>query len=175
MKAICVGLLLLSVLEILWPSGMSWAILWPDRRFEPWQPLTYWFVHVGLLHVLMNVGLVWAMARDLEWRYSLLEIGTSFVVACVVGGCLHALVSNTPIAGASAGVCALLVVYMMSFPYKRLGWFTLGKLVIPLFAVQTILGLMMPGQLPHLVGMLVGLCWMLFCGKGVRSERPRLV
>ena len=175
MKAICVGLLLLAVLEILAPRTLNWMILWPDRRFEPWQPLTYWMVHVGLLHVLTNVGIVWVMARDLEWRYSLLEIGGCFIAACVVGGSLHALVSTTPIAGASAGVFALMVMYIMSFPYKKLGWFTLGKLLIPLFVLQSVLGLVWSGQIPHLIGMMVGLCWMMFCGKGVRSERPTLI
>jgi membrane associated rhomboid family serine protease len=127
----------------------------PDVLFEPWQVLTYNFLHIGgglggLLHVLFNMlWLVW-IGREYEEMhgsahmlavYILTGVGggvISIALAAAIGGGLFP--PNAAIHGASGAVLGLMAVVATTYPYKsialifigtvRLGWGIVGFLVL---------------------------------------------
>ena len=36
--------------------------------FQPWQPLTYMFMHGGFSHLFFNMFSLWMFGRTLEWE-----------------------------------------------------------------------------------------------------------
>jgi membrane associated rhomboid family serine protease len=105
--------------------------LWPvgSGLFQPWQLLTYAFLHGGLFHLFFNMLGLWMFGAELErlWgprRY------LQFLLAGVVAAALAQLLvtwltnSNVPTVGASGGLFALLLAFGMLFP---------NRIIMPLF------------------------------------------
>jgi membrane associated rhomboid family serine protease len=115
---------------MLWPLDVGTATSlsaapWP---FQPWQLVTYAFLHGGLWHLLFNMLALVMFGSQLEYtwgdrRYLL------FYMTCVLGAGLVQLVVGTwavsqggnayPTLGASGGVFGLLLAYGMLFPNQR--------------------------------------------------------
>jgi len=104
--------------------------LWPvGPLFQPWQLVSYAFLHAGFTHLLFNMFGLWMFGAELErfWgpvRYS------NFLIASTLGAsCLQLLVvSGTqmlhPTVGASGAVFGLLLAFAMLFPHRT---------IVPLF------------------------------------------
>ena len=108
--------------------------LWPLPRggvsgelpFEPWQLVTYAFLHSGPTHIFSNMFALYMFGPDVERL-----LGTArfrvFYFVCVIGaGLAQLLVSATiypnfnPTVGASGGIFGLLLCYGMAFPQRQL-------------------------------------------------------
>jgi membrane associated rhomboid family serine protease len=108
----------------LWP--LHGEVLYGGMPFEPWQLLTYGFVHFQFLHLLANMFALYMFGPDVE----LLLGRRRFVVyygVCVAGAALaQEIVTATvyrspyPTVGASGGIFGLLLCYGMAFPHRRL-------------------------------------------------------
>jgi len=124
---ICTGIFCLQYfvrlegLFALWPVGSG--------LFQPWQLLTYAFLHGGMFHLFFNMLGLWMFGAELErlWgprRY------LHFLLAGVVAAALTQLLvtwltnSNVPTVGASGGLFALLLAFGMLFP---------NRIIMPLF------------------------------------------
>ncbi len=124
---ICTGIFFLQYfvrlegLFALWPVGSG--------LFQPWQLLTYAFLHGGMFHLFFNMLGLWMFGAELErlWgprRY------LHFLLAGVVAAALTQLLvtwltnSNVPTVGASGGLFALLLAFGMLFP---------NRIIMPLF------------------------------------------
>ena len=181
-----VVLVLLVVNGLLFALGQSdpqalvtWLGLWPPggdvSAFQPWQLLSYGFVHLGLLHLALNMYALWLFGTPLEHalgtrRFLILYLG------CVVGAALlHLLVQQlmmvqgvpaAPVIGASGGTFGVLMAFAYLYPDSRLyllfppmpvkaKWFVVGYGVIELlFGVTgTANGI---AHFAHLGGMLFG-------------------
>ena len=98
--------------------------LWPlGAGFQPWQLVTYAFLHAGMAHVLFNMLGVYSFGSDLErvWgsrRYlvyymtCVVTAGVTQLVFTSLAGSVH------PTVGASGGVFGLLLAYAMLFPQR---------------------------------------------------------
>ncbi len=53
--------------------GLRPYFVW--RRFFIWQPVTYMFLHGGVMHILFNLFALWMFGSDLEYRW-----GTKFFI-----------------------------------------------------------------------------------------------
>jgi membrane associated rhomboid family serine protease len=123
-----VGFLLQSLAEpfviayfALWPLHASPA---PGISFQPWQLVTYGFLHGNLMHLLFNMLAVYMFGSDIERvvggrRY------TMYYFVCVVTAALAQLavaaIGNSPpypTVGASGGVFGLLLAFGMYFPRR---------------------------------------------------------
>jgi len=122
----------------LWPLGdefrgtyEQFLAYWPRvaAPFEPWQLLTYGFMHGDLMHIAFNMFGLWMFGQDLErlWGsqrfliyYIVCVIGAGFVQLTVAGiqGDLY------PTVGASGGLFGLLLAFGLTFP---------NRIVVPLF------------------------------------------
>jgi rhomboid family protein len=116
--------------------------LWPvGGGFQPWQLLTYGFVHASLTHLLFNMLGLYSFGADLErvWgsrRYLIyymtcvLSAGVTQLVFAALSGAMY------PTVGASGGVFGLLLAFAMLFPHRTVMLlFPPIPMKAPLFAV----------------------------------------
>jgi membrane associated rhomboid family serine protease len=100
----------------LWPAG---------TLFEPWQLLTYAFLHASLAHIFFNMFALFMFARPLEYLWGSRRF-TLFYFACVIAAAGTQLLtaalagSMEPTLGASGGVFGLLLAFAMYFPRQRI-------------------------------------------------------
>jgi len=112
----------------------EWFALWPLHSseltgalpFEPWQPLTYAFLHGSPTHLFFNMFALYMFGPDVEDLLGTMRFRVFYVV-CVVGAALTQLLvtatiypSPFPTLGASGGIFGLLLCYGMAFPQRRL-------------------------------------------------------
>jgi membrane associated rhomboid family serine protease len=120
------------LLQQLAPDLVGMFALWPldtaqvasDVAFEPWQILTYGFLHGGTLHLAFNMLAVGMFGGPLERvlgsrRYLV------YYLACVASAAVTQLVVAQlsgevyPTVGASGGVFGLLLAFALYFPTAR--------------------------------------------------------
>jgi membrane associated rhomboid family serine protease len=178
-----IGVLLLLQLAPKLIGGLF--ALWPPRSglFEPWQLITYAFLHGGWAHLFFNMFALFMFGGALERRWG----GRRFLIyylVCVLTAALTQLAvqgsagAAEPVVGASGGVFGVLLAFAWYFPRQKL-------IVIPipipvsawlLVTVYALLELLygvtgtMPGvaHFAHLGGMLGGALCILYW----RSRRP---
>lgn len=179
---------------MLWPPGSgAWGTLFAVPGFQPWQLLTYGFLHGNLPHLLFNMLALVMFGAQLEYTWGQRRFLTYFLV-CVVGAGLCQLGVVTwavaqgnppfPTVGASGGVFGLLLAYGMLFPHQRVMLLIppipmkARTLVFVYGAVELLMGITGTqsgvAHFAHLGGMLFG--WLLirsWRGQPPFSGRPR--
>ncbi len=107
----------------LWPLHASRFAA--DVSFEPWQLVTYAFLHGGLFHIAFNMFALYMFGGPLEqvWggrRYAI------YYFVCVVSAAIAQLITAQisgaiyPTVGASGGVFGLLLAFAIYFPHTRI-------------------------------------------------------
>ncbi|MFT4102725.1 MAG: rhomboid family intramembrane serine protease [Burkholderiaceae bacterium] len=106
---------------------LYWLALWPvaSPLFEPWQVLTYAFLHGGLAHLAFNMFGLMMFGAELErvWgpRRFLAFYLISVLFAALAQGTVTAMTGSPyPTVGASGGLFGLLVGFAMVFPHRRI-------------------------------------------------------
>lgn len=109
----------------LWPVG-TMTLAGGSLGFQPWQLVTYSFLHGNLTHLFFNMFALYMFGSDLEkllgpQRYFNLYF-LSVVSAALVQLLFSALAGGDPYptVGASGGVFGLLLAYGMYFPRRTL-------------------------------------------------------
>ena len=159
----------------LWPLGLSGEVIdGIAPRFQPWQLISYSFLHGGIFHLLVNMYALWLFGSRIERAWGSKAFGIYYFV-CVVGAGLVQLFVSTeavssgaiyPTIGASGGVFGLLLAFGLTFPNERLmllfppiilkaKWFVLIYAAVELYAgvTGTMAGV---AHFAHLGGMLFG-------------------
>ncbi len=104
----------------LWPPGSS-AI---GAGFEPWQLLTYAFLHGGLVHIGLNMLALWMFGSDVERRLGSARFLRYYLICVIAAGAAQLIVSTLiggepyPTLGASGGVFGVLLAFAMFFPRR---------------------------------------------------------
>jgi membrane associated rhomboid family serine protease len=105
--------------------------LWPPGTlglppFEPWQLVTYGFLHGGLTHVLFNMFALYMFGPDIERLFGT-RFFTLYYFGCVVSaGICHLVVTAwmgadpAPTVGASGAIFGLLLAFGWYFPQRRI-------------------------------------------------------
>src|SRR3954469_14365159 len=113
-------------------SGLiTYLALWPLRpaggiSFEPWQIVSYSFLHASFWHLFVNMFALYMFGGELErlWgqrRY--LQLYFASVVAAAITQLLFSSFVATqpyPTVGASGGIFGLLLAYAMYFPRRTI-------------------------------------------------------
>jgi len=138
-------------------------------RFALWQPFTYLFLHGGLLHLAINLLVLWMFGCDLEriWgRHFFLKY--YFVCGVGAGFCIALLTPSSspiPTIGASGALYGILLAYGLLFPDRQiLLWFVLPMkarhFVLIIGALALYATVSQPGSgisnLAHLSGLVIG-------------------
>lgn len=112
----------------------------PDLLFEPWQVITYSFLHLepgfgGFLHVLFNMLWLFWIGKEYEDLHGPHRLLSAYVFGALGGALLtvvlHALFPGATlfsgsVHGASAAVLGVLTTVAVRYPFKSIGLFLLG-------------------------------------------------
>src|SRR5665213_2026009 len=100
------------------------------RGLRLWQPLTYLFLHGGLMHLLFNMLFLWLFGVDLERSWGARRFYTYFLLTGVGAGVINVLVktildpqgigsSTIPTIGASGAIYGVLLAAAIVFPDRK--------------------------------------------------------
>jgi rhomboid family protein len=170
-------------------GAIRYFLLWPlqSGMFEPWQVLSYGFLHGGFTHIFFNMFAVFMFGSDVEQLFGAKRY-LIYYLTCVIGAALmHLIVVTTanlppyPTLGASGGVFGLLLAFGMAYPNRTLmlifppipmpAWLFVtlyGVLELYLGVTQTMSGV---AHFAHLGGMATG--FVLIRYWQARRRRPR--
>ena len=147
---LCTGVFLVqTVLRLFLPNAADLLIL--ELGLVPravthglrlWQPLTYIFLHGGLLHLLLNMLFLWMFGVDLERAWGTRRFWNYFLVTGIGAGLINVLVktaldshglgtSLVPTIGASGAIYAVLVAAAIMFPDRQV-WLIPFPVQIPM-------------------------------------------
>jgi membrane associated rhomboid family serine protease len=114
----------LTDLFALWPWNSR--SLYGAPPFEPWQIVTYAFLHANLLHIFSNMLALYMFGPDSE-RVLGSRRFAQYYLACVIGAALTQMLvmsrvdpGPAPTVGASGGIFGVLLFYGMAFPHRRI-------------------------------------------------------
>jgi membrane associated rhomboid family serine protease len=107
----------------LWPLSAS-AASGGQVGFEPWQLLTYGFLHGGFVHLLFNMFALYMFGGALEQVVGPRRFTAYYLVSVLAAAITQLVVtamsqSVYPTVGASGGVFGLLLAYAIYFPHNR--------------------------------------------------------
>jgi len=128
------ALLISNVLAYLLLTGsglpiVEWFALWPPTGFtslfEPWQLVTYSFLHGSIAHIVFNMFALYTFGAGIERLFGS-RFYALYYFACVVSAAVcHLIVTGwiggppVPTVGASGGGYGLLLAYGLYFPNHR--------------------------------------------------------
>ncbi|MBU6468880.1 MAG: rhomboid family intramembrane serine protease [Betaproteobacteria bacterium] len=133
---------------------IEWFALWPASvppgyvgypRFEPWQVITYAFLHGGVNHLFLNMLGLYMFGSDVERVFGekrFLQIYFSSVItAALFQMIFYSLMGGepSPTIGASGGVFGLLLTYALCFP-KRTVMLLIPPIPMPAWLFATLYG-----------------------------------
>jgi membrane associated rhomboid family serine protease len=168
------------------------ALVDPERLFavlglspenfptEWWTIVTYMFVHVGPLHLALNMATLWMFGSRLESAWSTKSF-VYFYLWCGIGGAIaHLLFTrDASLVGASAGVSGVLMAYGLRWPEDKVYLFgfvpTKSRwLVLWMIAINIAIGLSPQTQIgwkAHLGGLAFG--WLFLHAGSLGGEGMR--
>lgn len=159
---------------------LDWFGLVPyavTRGFRVWQPVTYLFLHAGILHILFNLLYLAMFGADLEHSWGAKRFYTYFFLCGVGAGIINVIVkmaldphglgtSTVPTIGASGAIYGILLAAAVVMPHRQIWVFPLPVtvsmriFVIVMGAIEFFGTLGSSGDnvshVCHLGGMLVG-------------------
>ena len=113
----------LTVNLALWPLGTS-SMLGDYAQFQPWQLITYGFLHASVGHIFFNMLGLYMFGSDLERLFRprrFLTLYFAGMISAAAAQLLFAYVTNVepyPTIGASGAIFGLLLAYAMYFPHR---------------------------------------------------------
>jgi membrane associated rhomboid family serine protease len=169
---VTLALLVANVIVFLTPlNDLAPLALWPlGPLFDPWQVVTYSFMHADLLHLFFNMFAVYMFGGPLEHAFGKSKFIVFYLASVLAAAAAQLAVTaasgiQAPTVGASGGVFGILLGFAILFPRERLAIY--GILPMPAWLFVTLYGLLelwmgirgaMPGvaHFAHLGGMTGG-------------------
>ncbi len=116
------------------------------RRLWLWQPVTYMFLHAGLLHLLFNMLALWMFGTELERMWGTRYFLKFYLVTGIGAAVLTILVSLLPFGfasmiyvvptiGASGAIYGLLLAYALYFPDRPIYMYFLFPVPAKIFVL----------------------------------------
>lgn len=123
---VSIGIIVACVAVLLMQNLPVSLALWPleSGRFEPWQILTYGFLHADINHLFFNMFALWMFGLPIERTLGSRKFSFYYVV-CILGAAITQLTVQQisgelyPTIGASGAVFGLLLAYGVMFPNTR--------------------------------------------------------
>ena len=103
----------------LWPPGGL------DSNFQPWQLVTYSFLHAGFAHIFFNMFALYMFGSEIERLFGSRFYATYYFACVVTAAITHLVVTGlmgaapVPMVGASGGIYGLLLAFGIYFPHRR--------------------------------------------------------
>ncbi|HSW45849.1 MAG TPA: rhomboid family intramembrane serine protease [Phycisphaerae bacterium] len=148
--------------------------LWGVSHLMVWQPVTYMFLHGGVLHLLFNMLMIYVCGTEFERAFGSRRLIQFYAICGIVGGLAYAGLGainpqyyDKPLIGASGAAYGLAVAAIIFFPHIQvilfiipvpIRVFGLIMLAILLFEFLSPEGIDNPGgQLCHAAGAVTAL------------------
>ena len=124
---IAIGIIAVCVVVFLLHNISAQLALWPlySNYFQPWQLITYAFLHGGFNHLFFNMFALWMFGLPVEKLWGSRKFA-QYYFTCVLGaGLIQLLVQYIsgnvyPTIGASGAVFGLLLAYGVTWPNAKL-------------------------------------------------------
>jgi membrane associated rhomboid family serine protease len=106
----------------LWPAARPGPSTLPD--FQPWQLVTYGFLHAGLPHLAFNMLGLYMFGADLERLFGARFYLAYYLASIVTAALTHLVITRwlgappLPTLGASGGIYGLLLGFGIYFPRR---------------------------------------------------------
>jgi len=87
-----------------------------------WQPVTYLFLHGSMMHILMNMLVLWMFGSELEMAWGKRYFMRFYFITGIGAGLLTILFqpfSTIPVIGASGAIYGVLLAYGMRYPERE--------------------------------------------------------
>jgi membrane associated rhomboid family serine protease len=103
----------------LWPPGSL------ESRFEPWQLVTYSFLHGNLAHIFFNMLALYMFGGEIERLFGSRFYALYYFASVIAAAICHLVVTAAmgsppaPMVGASGGIYGLLLAFGIYFPHRR--------------------------------------------------------
>ena len=103
----------------LWPPGTL------ESRFEPWQLVTYSFLHANLAHIFFNMFALYMFGGEIERLFGSRFYALYYFASVITAAITHLVVNAwmgaapAPMVGASGGIYGLLLAFGIYFPHRR--------------------------------------------------------
>ncbi|MCU0918594.1 MAG: rhomboid family intramembrane serine protease [Planctomycetes bacterium] len=119
------------------PWAANWVLI--PGRWQPWQLLSYAFLHGGIKHILGNMFFLYLFGNNINDKLGHVRYLLFYLSAAVVSGLGHTLLnlsSLAPTLGASGAIAAVVGAYLVLFPQTQITvfyWiiFFIGTFEIP--------------------------------------------
>ncbi|GMV07817.1 MAG: hypothetical protein AMXMBFR53_40920 [Gemmatimonadota bacterium] len=99
------------------PFAVDWFAFQPTRIFiRPWGAFTYMFVHGGLMHLALNMLVLFFFGPPLESRWGGREFFKFYVICGLGGVALSFFFLPAAVVGASAAVYGLMLAFAVNWP-----------------------------------------------------------
>ena len=105
----------------------TWFALWPlgSALFEPWQLISYAFLHGNLAHIFFNMFGLFMFGSALERYWGSRRLLTFYLVCVLSAALTHLVVQSLsamqePVVGASGGLFGLMLAFAWYFPRQRM-------------------------------------------------------
>jgi membrane associated rhomboid family serine protease len=124
---VSIGVIVICVVVFLLHNISAQLALWPlfAGYFQPWQLITYAFLHGGFNHLFFNMFAVWMFGFPIEKMWGSKRYAEYFFICVLGAGLIQLLVqyvsgSVYPTIGASGAVFGLLLAYGVTWPNNKL-------------------------------------------------------
>jgi len=128
-QALLVANIVIFLAEMSGAVSLGEFALWPpggfESRFEPWQLVTYAFLHANLAHIFFNMLALYMFGAEVERLFGARFYAAYYFASVVSAALCHLAVTGLlggpayPTLGASGGVYGLLLAFGMYFPHRR--------------------------------------------------------
>ena len=141
---------------------------------EVWRLLSSMFLHIGIIHLVVNMYSLYIIGRQLEsflgkWKYLAVYIGSG-----ITGSLLSVVVHSSISAGASGAIFGLLgSLLYFGYHYRLYLGSVLKTQVIPVIVINLLIGFMIPGidNFCHIGGLVGG--YLLTMALGVPGKKKK--
>ena len=124
---ISIGIVVVCIVVFLLHNISAQLALWPlySNYFQPWQLISYAFLHGSFNHLFFNMFALWMFGLPIEKLWGSRKFAEYYVI-CVIGAGLVQLVVQYisgnvyPTIGASGAVFGLLLAYGVTWPNAKL-------------------------------------------------------
>ena len=112
--------------QLFGPWMQQWLALWSlGPQFQPWQLVTYAFLHEGFMHILFNMFALFMFGTPLERFWGSRRFTEFYFVCAIVAGLTQLTVSvldqsQSVSLGASGAIFGLLLAFAIYFPRERI-------------------------------------------------------
>jgi len=138
------------VTYVLGPQGQRFVFEWfafqPTLELlsRPWVPVSYMFLHAGLMHLLVNMLILFFFGPPLEERWGGREFLTYYIICGLGGAALSFIFQPVSIVGASGALLGVMLAFAMNWPNAPIyiwGIFPIqAKYLVAFFVIMDLLG-----------------------------------